>query len=440
MKQVFKKVGFLVVILTLLCLFASGVRHVATGGTRLGFITNPMVAFSEFPGTVYDVLTSKEIIGVCPTYVSKDTSFREVNCLEYDVFGLNSFFNDVEHRWDIKLFNFRNDSVYFSWHLEKESYIQLGERQFRNSRLKNPVLLKDRSLVAVSVESNNLYRLDRESNILWHNTSKNFHHSLNLSVDGNIWACSSAERGFRLGSEKQKKSIRDDFVTKIDVETGEILYDKSVCDILIENGFKNFVYGFSNDGKPSMENDPIHLNDIQPVYESGPFWEKGDLFLSLRHKSLVIHYRPQTGEIKRLLQGPFLNQHDVDVISDHEIALFNNNSTNIGLNIVDSGDESEGFASAADDLLLSGIIIYNFLDSTYHPYLDELFASEKIFSQTEGSYEFLSSGDICLESENDAKIYFMNRDGILLKKQFETPVENYVHLPNWIRIFENINF
>ena len=300
-------------------------------------------------------------------------------------------------------------------------------------------MLKGRSLVAVSVETNNLYRIDRESNILWHNTSKNFHHSLNLSADGNIWACSSAERAFILGGEKQRKSIRDDFVTKIDVETGEILYDKSVCDILIENGFKNFVYGFSNDGKPNMENDPIHLNDIQPVYDSGPFWENGDLFLSLRHKSLVIHFRPLTGEIIRLLYGPFLNQHDVDVISDHEIAVFNNNSTNIGLNVAESGDGSDGFTASTDDLSHSGIIIYNYLDSTYHPYLDELFVREKIFSQSEGSYEFLSSGDICVESQNDAKIYFMNRDGILLKKQFDTPVENCVHLPNWIRIIENIN-
>ncbi|MEN8204300.1 MAG: arylsulfotransferase family protein [Bacteroidota bacterium] len=434
-----KRGGILVIIFTLLCLFAFSVRHVATGGTRLGFISKPLMAFSEFPATVYDVLTSKEIKGVCPTYVEKDSSFVELNILDYDVYGLNSFFNAAENRWDINLFNFRNDSVIYSWQLEKESFLRTGERHFQNSRLKNPLLLPDRSLIAVSVESNNLYRLDKKSNVLWHNTGKNFHHSLNLSLDGNIWACTSAERRFRLGSKGHLKAIKDDFISKIDLENGQIIYDKSVSDILMENGYKNFVYGFSNDGKPNMETDPIHLNDVQPVYKRGPFWEAGDLMLSLRHKSLVIHYRPENNKIIRMINGPFLNQHDVDVISDTEIAIFNNNSTNIGFDPLES-DLAVETEEIADDLLYSDIIIYNYRDSSYRPYLPELFVKEKIYSQTEGSYEFLDSGDLCLESQNDAKIYFMNKDGILLKKQFDTPAENYVHLPNWIRIYENINF
>jgi hypothetical protein len=439
MKSLVKRGGLLVILLALLCLFAFSVGHVATGGTRLGFLSAPLKAFSEFPATVYKVLTSQEIKGVCPTYVERDLEFEEVNDLDYDVYGLNSFFNDSEHRWDIHLFNFKNDSLIYSWHLDKESFLRTGERHFQNSRLKNPLLLPDRSLIAVSVESNNLYRLDKESHVIWHNTGKNFHHSLNLSIDGNIWTCTSAERRFRLGNMGNVRKIRDDYITKLDVETGQFLYDKSVCDILIENGYKNFVYGFSNDGKPNREMDPIHLHDVQPVYKTGPFWEKGDLFLSLRHKSLVIHYRPLENKIIRLISGPFLNQHDVDVISDHEIALFNNNTTNIGLNAFESNstlDSGEGF----DDLLHSEVLIYNYRDSSYRSYLPRLFVQEKIYSQTEGSYEFLSSGDICVESQNDAKVYFMNEDGIMLKRQFDAPEASCVHLPNWIRIYEHINF
>lgn len=428
------------IMITLLCLFAFSVRHVASGGTRLGIISHPLRAFSEFPATVFDVLTSKEIKGECPTYMERDTFFRELNMLDYDVYGLNSFYDDAKNRWDIKLFNFKNDSIIYTWHLEKESYFRTGERHFQNSRLKNPILLPDRSLIALSVESNNLYRLDKESSVLWHNTGKNFHHSLNLSVDGHIWTCTSAERGFRLGSTGHVRSIRDDFITKVDIESGQILYDKSVCDILIENGHKNFVYGFSNDGKPNMETDPIHLNDVQPVYKEGPFWEEGDLFLSIRHKSLVIHYRPGSNKIVRLINGPFLNQHDVDVISDTEIAIFNNNTTNIGMGDFNSGETLGSSEDISDELLHSDIIIYNYRDSSYRPFLNELFVKEKIYSRTEGSYEFLSSGDLCVESQNDAKIYVMNEEGFLLKKQFDTPEENCVHLPNWVRIYENINF
>ena len=439
MKRYIKKAGFVVVLVTVLCLFASSIKHVTTGGTRLGFLTNPLKVFSEFPSTTYKVLTSKEIKGISLTYKLKNTSFKEVNHLNYDVFGLNSFFNNEEHRWDIKLFNFRNDSVLYSWYLHKESFFKSGEYHYQTSRLKNPILLPGRSLVAASVESNNLYRLDKDSKVIWHNTAKNFHHSLNLSVDGNIWACTSAIRKFRLGSKAKLKSIRDDFVTKIDVETGQIIYDKSVCEILIDNGYKNYVYGFSNDGNPTIESDPIHLNDIQPIYQTGPFWQKGDLLLSLRHKSLVIHFRPGNNKIIRLINGPFLNQHDVDVISDSEIAIFNNNTTNIGLDVVESNNSAFDEERIGDNLLNSGIIIYNYRDSTYSDYLQDLFVKENIYSRTEGSYEFLKTGDICIENQNDAIIYIMNSDSILMKKQFNTLDANFVHLPNWVRIYENIN-
>jgi len=439
MNRFFKKAGYVVILLTALCLFSASVKYVTTGGTRLGFLTNPLIVFSEFPSTMYNVLTSKEIKGISLTYIHRDTSFKEVNRLDYDVFGLNSFFDDEEHRWDIELFNFRNDSILYSWYLDKESFFKSGEYQYQTARLKNPILLPGRSLVFASVESNNLYRLDKDSKVIWHNTSKNFHHSLNLSLDGNIWACTSAGRKFRLGSRGKLKSIRDDFVTKIDIETGQILYDKSVCEILIENGYKNFVYGFSNEGDPNKESDPIHLNDIQPIYQPGPFWQEGDLLLSLRHKSLVIHYRPGSNKIVRLINGPFLNQHDVDVISDSEIAIFNNNTTNIGVDAIESADSVIDEEETGDNLLHSGIVIYNYVDSSYSTYLHDFFVKENIFSRTEGSYEFLNTGDVCIENQNDAVIYIMNSESILMKKQFYTPDANFVHLPNWVRIYENVN-
>ena len=43
--------------------------------------------------------------------------------------------------------------------------------------------------------------------------------------------------------------------------------------------------------------DGLHLNDIQPALTDSPYWKKGDLFLSLRHKSLILLYRPSTGKI-----------------------------------------------------------------------------------------------------------------------------------------------
>ena len=39
-----------------------------------------------------------------------------------------------------------------------------------------------------------------------------------------------------------------------------------------------------------------------------------------------MHYRPRTNKVINYLKGPFSMQHDVDIISEKEISIFNNNN------------------------------------------------------------------------------------------------------------------
>ncbi|WP_369817405.1 MULTISPECIES: arylsulfotransferase family protein [Actibacterium] len=57
----------------------------------------------------------------------------------------------------------------------------------------------------------------------------------------------------------------------------------------------------------------------------GPCWQQGDLFVSMRHISTVMLYRPSTNRVLWLREGPWSSQHDVDIVDDHTIAAFNNN-------------------------------------------------------------------------------------------------------------------
>jgi len=427
-KKAFKIISLAVLILTFLCLYGFCVSHVISG-ERLGPFTEPLVEFTSFPKTVIAVLTSKEVKGIPPTYMERDSSFRELNNLNYDLFALNSFYDRNEDLWEIRLFNFKNDSIIHKWHLTKE-FFNYSDRQFRNTSPNNCILLPNRSLIAGCQISFNLYKLDKNSNIIWHNKSKFLHHSLNLAVDGDVWICSSAIRGIKDNRSGNILSYKDDHITKVSVETGKIVFDKSVSEILIENGHKNFVYG-------SVGVDPIHLNDIQPVLDDTKYWKKGDLFLSLRNKSLVLLYRPETNKIIHLLYGPFLNQHDVDIISDKEISMFNNNATWLGTD--DQFSPELGIVkNISDTFFTSEIIIYNFEDSTFRKHLEHHFDKENISSRTEGFQEILSSGDVYVESQNQGKVYIMNEDEILLKKQFSTPIDNMVERPHWIRIYENM--
>ena len=59
--------------------------------------------------------------------------------------------------------------------------------------------------------------------------------------------------------------------------------NQDVSQILIDNGLEHLVFWGDGDYY-----DPIHLNDIEPVRKDGPYWRKGDLFLSLRSPSIVM--------------------------------------------------------------------------------------------------------------------------------------------------------
>ena len=91
------------------------------------------------------------------------------------------------------------------------------------------------------------------------------------------------------------------------------------------------IHGFPAPNTSTGIKDPLHLNDIEPLLSDGRHWKKGDLFISLRNRSTVLLYRPLTNKIMRTIQGSFYGQHDVDVISDSTISIFNNNVSGLSI-------------------------------------------------------------------------------------------------------------
>ena len=104
------------------------------------------------------------------------------------------------------------------------------------------------------------------------------------------------------------------------VINSEFGFNKSVTEILIENNLGHRIFSQQN-----FNPDPIQLNDVVPVQINGPFFKKGDLFLSLRHLSMVILYRPSNNKIVKVIEGGFNFQSDVDIIDDKTISIYNNN-------------------------------------------------------------------------------------------------------------------
>jgi|694.fasta_scaffold23931_2 hypothetical protein len=430
--------------LVVLCLYSWAVQHVVNGGRSLGGFTKPLKAFAEFPDKVGEVLASDALRNIPDSYLKLAPGFSPTNELQHDLYGLNGFWNAERDVWDIHMFNFRTDSVLHTWSIPRNAQgrtwqLDKAERLFENAPPMHSYVLPDRSVIAKLNKTPNLLKLDRASRIVWTNHDLIWHHCIQPSVDGHIWTCGS-DIPYRVGKPSigrrvvnlngHKVPFQEDHIVKIDVNTGKILFRKGVGEILVENGLAGRLYG-------GLLQDPIHLNDCSPVMTDGPYWKRGDLFLSVRGRSMVLLYRPSENKVVRVVDGPLILEHDINVLDDHRISIFNNRAINSN----QYPEEPEvhlprSMSVPVDSLNHSQVLVYDLADSSFTPLYDDLMRSEDIQTLTQGMQDILSTGELFVEAQNIGKYYVLGPSGVVMRKVFATPVEGRVHGPNWTRIFE----
>jgi len=265
-----------------------------------------------------------------------------------------------------------------------------------------------------------LSKVDFCSKLLWINDVDNFHHANNTDSKGNYWVPSSI---FPYSVDKnlvgdKHGQFRDDAITKISSK-GEILYQKSISKILSENNLDYLIFGQS-----TFLWDPIHLNDIQPTLKDGIYWKKDDIFLSLRNLSMIIHFRPSSNKIVNILTGPFYMQHDVDIISEKEISIFNNNVLN-----TQRGNKSM--------ISNNEILIYNFETKNYIKKNENGMKTNNVKSATGGLVDFLKDESIMIEDENSGRILFFSSNNDLEWEFINKAKNGKIYPVSWARIIQN---
>ena len=138
--------------------------------------------------------------------------------------------------------------------------------------------------------------------------------------------------------------------------------------------------------------DPIHLNCIEPALSDTNFWKKGDLFLSLKHHSAIILYRPDENKVINYITGPFAQQHDVDIVSKNEISIFNNNNFFI-------------------DNEFSEVLIYNFQTKQFRTLFNEQLKKENFKTSHGGVSQLLNDGSLVVEEQSHGRIMLFNNEG-----------------------------
>lgn len=429
-KKFFTYPVFLILFLSFIgfILLASILRHHYLGGKKLLLLQDVAVVIAEIPKNLNHIIKYKNINFNEPPALLKHKEKKKferfiqkqrnillilprydnaLNRSVVDIIDLNNFETIHTYKHDIA-----------DWLKKINNLKEFPDVMINNSPIrfqyKHPLILNDGSLISNSGDTPE-FKIDLCSKLEWINDEEMFHHSRMLDHDGNLWVPSHMNPKSKYVAKYDLDEFDDDSIVKMNTD-GKILYNKSVIEILIEN--KIFPINFALNSYLTGDRDPIHLNDIEPVLSDSQYWEKGDLFLSIRNQSAIIHFRPSTNQIINYITGPFSQQHDVDIISEKEISIFNNN------NFLKNNEYSE-------------ILIYDFETSNFRKLFNDKIKEENFKTTTNGLSDILKDGSLIIEETNHGRIILFNKNG---EKEWEfvNKDENgNIGRVNWFRVIED---
>ena len=438
----FKKIEiwilYLFILLSLIgaVLFGFLVRQETVGYTKLGVISKTALFLAEIPVNIKNIFPNLKVEDRFPessgfsgdplqkqAYMLLSRYYGDLKDGIVELVDLKSF--KILHTWNPNLNKINNT-------IEQKDEFSFLKRDAsdRISRLLHPALTKYGNLIFNNVTP--LIEINHCSEPVQIIDHDLFHHSIEIDKEHNIWAPSHMYpqkiSEYKIGRNiTEKNGYYDDAIVQIS-PAGEILYEKSVSEIFIENDMEYLLFSVGSKdviSENSFGRDPIHLNDIEPVNSDSEFWRKGDVFLSLRHQSMVILFRPSENKIIWKSVGKFFHQHDVDIINDHQISIFNNNSKNFY-----NGDRVDG---------VNEVLIFDFKTNSYSKYLEDSLIEHDIRTITQGRSEILPNGDLFIEESNYARTLYFNSDGSLRWYYINRALNGSVYQVGWSRILYRPN-
>lgn len=429
-----KKLAWIILFLVFLMLYSHAVKHVLEGGQRLGVFTKPIKEFALFFTTAKDAYSQ----------IKKDhtddieegnLAYTKLNVLSKDLYVLNPSFRKDLNTWRISLYNVKNGTEDLFWDIDESNWIDTKIVP-RRRVLRHPVLLPDSSIVFIGENTHVIYRVSKTGELIWKARGYRFHHAINPEEEGFLWCCSK-ESCFVKQFDKYGVSFESGGLAKLDVETGEVVWEKPISDIIIKNNKLSLLLGNGN-GEGDKGKDPLHLNDVQIITKDSPWMKKGDLMISLRNRSTILHYRPKEDQLVNVITGDFLYQHDVDYLNDSLISIFNNNKSGIGPEnfFRKNFDELESKYS----LKTSNIHVYDLKNDCFYQPLDSILAEIGFFTHDQGLHEYLPGFGWILESQNQSDLVVVKGDSILHKGFLALDNDGRKVDMNWARFYTNLDF
>lgn len=279
-------------------------------------------------------------------------------------------------------------------------------------RFVHPFIHSDGGLTIKNHDSP-LIRTDACSRPLWAFSKSVFSHSTEVDANGDYWLVAHPDLK---PDSRWAEPFSNDSLARVSAD-GHLVELIDLAEVFESLGHFGRLFPVNQ-----YIDDPLHLNDIQPVLKDGPHWKKGDLFLSLREPSIIMLYRPSSDEILWMKDGPWLKQHDVDILDDHRISVFSNNTRNYG-----SGTRVE---DAVD------VMIYDFSNGEVTMPWRESFRRLDIETSFEGLAQLLPDGNLMVEETHSGRLLIMDKDGAVLGQFLNRADDGQVYVMAWSRYIE----
>jgi len=177
--------------------------------------------------------------------------------------------------------------------------------------------------VLVSYEYRGLAKLDRCSRAVWR-LRRGTHHAVLMLPDGSFWVPATGKKRER---PYLAENHREEVILHVSGD-GKVLEEINIIDAIQKGGYQSILL----QGQPSKpENDsedPIHLNDVEIVTAAFadriPQIEPGDFLISLRGPDALAVISHRSKAVVWSMIGPFLRQHDPDIMDDGTLLVFDN--------------------------------------------------------------------------------------------------------------------
>jgi len=166
-------------------------------------------------------------------------------------------------------------------------------------------------------------KLDRDSEVLWSYLG-HAHHDIDIGPDGRIYVLTHELVDEPLDGFDNLASPRlDDFLVVLSAD-GEELQKSPLIGAVAESEYRHLLHTVSSYAVA----DPLHANGVDVITEevaaNFPFGDAGQVLLSFRELGAIGVLDPENGKLVFATRGPWIGQHDPDILPDGHVLLFDN--------------------------------------------------------------------------------------------------------------------